>query len=154
MRREGSTDQLVKFALDNGEKLLWPDQDALNIVFNGRWHALHPRWNAQNSLWVWRDWAIEVFGGAQVGEAVSDPAIRHFEGPSVAKPWHYLCPVPHRDTYLDTLAQTPWANEPLRDRTISTRLIARLPPRWRLNTYGRVLRTRSKVRSRLHRTDR
>jgi lipopolysaccharide biosynthesis glycosyltransferase len=151
MRREGSTEQLVKFAVDYGEKLLWPDQDALNAVFNGRWHALHPRWNAQNSLWSWRDWAIEVFGRERVDEAVSDPAIRHFEGPSVAKPWEYLCQVPHRDAYLETLALTPWANEPLQNRTLSTRLIARLPRRWQLDVYGRVVRARSKVRSRLRR---
>ncbi|MBV8159871.1 MAG: glycosyltransferase family 8 protein [Acidimicrobiia bacterium] len=148
MRCEGSTNQLVGFALDYGEKLLWPDQDALNVVFNGRWHPLHPRWNAQNSLWSWHDWAIDVFGRAQVEEAVRDPAIRHFEGPSVAKPWHYLCPVPHRDLYLQTLAETPWANEPLQDRTMSTRLIARLPRRSRLDAYRRLLRARSTLEAR------
>jgi len=148
MRREGSTDQLVEFALGHGEKLLWPDQDALNVVFNGRWHALPPRWNAQNNLWSWREWAIEVFGPRAVEEAVSDPAIRHFEGPTVAKPWHYLCPAPHRDVYLEMLAQTPWADEPLQDRTISTRLIAHLPRPWRLQVYRRVLDARSKVKPR------
>jgi lipopolysaccharide biosynthesis glycosyltransferase len=146
MRSEGSSDQLVKFARDYGEKLLWPDQDALNVVFNRRWHSLHPRWNAQNNLWSWRAGAIELFGAQRVDEAVRDPAIRHFEGPSVAKPWHYLSPVPHRDVYLDTLAQTPWADEPLEDRTISTRLIARLPRRWQLGVYRRVLNARSKAR--------
>jgi lipopolysaccharide biosynthesis glycosyltransferase len=148
MRREGSSAQLVKFARDYGQKLLWPDQDALNVVFSSRWHSLHPRWNAQNNLWSWRTWAIELFGAERVEEAVSDPAIRHFEGPSVAKPWHYLSPVPHRDVYLETLAQTPWADEPLEDRTISTRLIARLPRRWRLDAYRRVVQMRSKLKPR------
>jgi lipopolysaccharide biosynthesis glycosyltransferase len=150
MRREGSSDQLVKFVRDHGEKLLWPDQDALNVVFNGRWHSLHPRWNAQNNLWTWRAWAIELFGAERVDEAVSDPAIRHFEGPNVAKPWHYLSPVPHRDVYLETLAQTPWADEPFEDRTISTRLIARLPRRWQLDVYRRMVDTRSKAKAVFH----
>jgi len=148
MRREGSSDELVKVARDYGQELLWPDQDALNIVFNGRWHPLHPRWNAQNNLWSWRDWAIELFGAERVQEAVRDPAIRHFEGPSVAKPWHYLSPVPHRDVYLETLAQTPWAGEPFEERTLSTRLIARLPQRWRLDVYRRMADARSKLGTR------
>jgi lipopolysaccharide biosynthesis glycosyltransferase len=149
MREERSTQELVQFALKHQAMLTWNDQDALNVVFKDRWHALHPRWNAQNNLWSWRDWAIEVFGVGLAEEAVCAPAIRHFEGPSVAKPWHYLCPVPHRDAYLETLAQTPWADEPLQDRTIATRLIARLPSQWRLGLYRRVLEARSALRARL-----
>lgn len=149
MRSEGSTNALLDYALTNQKALPWNDQDALNVIFNGRWHPVHPRWNAQNNLWSWREWALDVFGATQLDEAISDPGIRHFEGPSVAKPWHYLCPVPHRDEYLATLAQTPWADEPLAERTIATRLIARLPTRWRLEAYGRFLHARSRVRSRL-----
>lgn len=151
MREEQSTAELVNFALQNGRKLVWPDQDALNVVFSGRWHSLHPRWNAQNSLWSWRDWAIDVFGASTVDEAVSDPAIRHFEGPSVAKPWHYLCPAPHRDAYRETLALTPWADEPLQDRTLSTMVVALLPGRWRLDVYRRLVETRSSIRSAVER---
>jgi UDP-glucose:(glucosyl)LPS alpha-1,3-glucosyltransferase len=146
MRAERSTEEIVKFALSQRENLVWPDQDALNVVFNGRWHSLHPKWNAQNSLWSWREWAIEVFGAEAVGEAVSHPAIRHFEGPSVAKPWHFLCPAPHRELYRATLAQTPWAGEPLDDRTAMTRLIALLPRRWQLDVYRRAVAARSSVK--------
>src|SRR5690348_12599353 len=45
MRDEGSTKELVNFAVSNQKMLLWNDQDALNVVFKGRWHSLHPRWN-------------------------------------------------------------------------------------------------------------
>jgi lipopolysaccharide biosynthesis glycosyltransferase len=151
MRREDSSSQLVEAALKHGDDLVWPDQDVLNVVFNGRWHALHPRWNTQNSFWAWRDWAIEVFGVAPLEEAAQEPGIRHFEGPSVAKPWHYLCPMPHRDEYRRILGQTPWVGEPLQDRTISTRLIAQLPPGRQLHVYRRLLDMRAKVRSRLQR---
>lgn len=147
MREERSTVELVKYALDRRDQLVWPDQDALNVVFAGRWHPLHPRWNAQNSLWSWRDWAIDVFGPCTVDEAVDDPAIRHFEGPNVAKPWHYLCPAPHRDVYRKTLALTPWADQPLQDRTLLTRLIALLPGDRRLDLYRRVAEIQSSVQS-------
>ena len=143
MRDQRSTEELVDYAVTNQKMLPWNDQDALNVIFKNRWHALHPRWNAQNSLWSWRDWAIDVFGSGIVDEAVRTPAIRHFEGPSVAKPWHYLCPVPHRDDYLEMLAQTPWAGTPMQDRTASTVAIRLLPRKWRLNVYGRLLELKS-----------
>jgi lipopolysaccharide biosynthesis glycosyltransferase len=143
MRDERSTDELVDYAVRHHKTLTWNDQDALNVVFKGRWHSLHPRWNAQNNLWSWRAWAIDLFGPEVVAEAVSAPAIRHFEGPSVAKPWHYLCPVPHRDAYFEMLRQTPWAGAPMQDRTASTMAIRLLPEKWRLDAYQRVVAVRS-----------
>lgn len=143
MRNEGATAALVDFARRHAHDLLWPDQDALNAVFNRRWRPLHPRWNAQNSLWSWQPWAVEVFGAGPVDEAMTDPAVRHFEGPSVAKPWHYLSPVPHRDAYRTTLARTPWGDEPLRDRTVITRLIAHLPGDRQLDVYRKLVGIRS-----------
>jgi len=143
MRGERSTDELVDYAVRHQKTLTWNDQDALNVIFNERWHALHPRWNAQNNLWSWRDWAMDVFGSEILDDAVSAPAIRHFEGPSVAKPWHYLCPAPHRDLYLQMLTQTPWAGTPMQDRTPSTLAIRLLPRRWRLEVYGRFLRLKA-----------
>ena len=145
LRAEHSTDELVDYAVRHQKMLPWNDQDALNVIFKQRWHALHPRWNAQNSLWSWRDWAIDVFGSAIVDEAVRAPAIRHFEGPSVAKPWHYLCPVPHREDYFNMLAKTPWAGTPMEGRTASTVAIRLLPRRWRLNVYGRLLALKSRL---------
>src|SRR5207248_772617 len=144
MRDERSTDELLSFALRHQKALPWNDQDALNVIFKGRWHSLHPRWNAQNNLWSWRDWAIDVFGQQLVDEAVSAPAIRHFEGPSVAKPWHYLCPAPHRGAYAEMLVQTPWAGTPMEDRTPSTVAIRLLPQKWRLEVYARLLALRSR----------
>jgi lipopolysaccharide biosynthesis glycosyltransferase len=144
MRKEGSTDQLLRYAVDNRAKLLWPDQDALNVVFADRWTRLHPRWNAQNSLWSWSEWAAEVFDEATVREAIAEPSIRHFEGPSLSKPWHYLCPHPWRDQYRTMLASTPWAGTPLEDRTIGTLLIRRLPSRLRLGVYRALVRWRAR----------
>lgn len=145
MRDERSTDDLLDYSLRHQKMLTWNDQDALNVIFKNRWHALHPRWNAQNSLWGWRDWAIDVFGPGPVDEAVSAPAIRHFEGPTVVKPWHYLSPAPHRDIYRKMLAQTPWAATPMQDRTPSTVAIRLLPQRWRLDVYDRLLAVRSRL---------
>ena len=43
-----------------------------------------------------------------VEEARRSPAIRHFEGPSVNKPWHLLCEQPGREHYMRHRAATPW----------------------------------------------
>ena len=40
-RRDGEVDRLLETADRDRDRLLWPDQDALNLVFRDRWHALH-----------------------------------------------------------------------------------------------------------------
>ena len=154
-RREQATDNLVRFVTSR-EGLSWFDQDGLNAVFAGRWKPLHPRWNAMNSLWTWPDLAADIFGKVALHEATSDPGILHFEGPSLSKPWHYLCPHPWRSEYRSTLARTPWAGTPLEDRTLATMLIARLPHDRQLAAYvglnharQRLSGVRSRVATRL-----
>src|SRR5439155_5773186 len=143
MREEPSAARLIRFATERSGLLAWGEQDAMNVVFARRWRSLHPRWNAQNSLWVWSDWAKEVFGAEVLHEATTDPAILHFEGPTLNKPWHYLCEHPWRDVYRDTLARTPWAGTRLEDRTAGTRLIQLLPRRARVPAFVRLQRFRA-----------
>ena len=150
MRAEQSAEQLFKTAADLGERLIWPDQDALNLVFARRWLPLHPRWNTQNSFWAWRQWAVEVFGEALLEEATTDPGIRHFEGPGISKPWHYLCPYPGRKEYRALLAETPWADVPLQDRTAATWFVRMFRGEMRYRAYARLLQARRRARRMLH----
>jgi UDP-glucose/galactose:(glucosyl)LPS alpha-1,2-glucosyl/galactosyltransferase len=143
MRAERSSEQLFKTAVDRRESLVWPDQDALNVVFARRWLSLHPRWNTQNSFWGWRQWAVEVFGQALLEEAMKQPAIRHFEGPGLSKPWHYLCPYPGRKQHRALLAETPWAGIPLEDRTAATWFVRLFRGERRHRAYARLVRARS-----------
>lgn len=72
-----------------------PDQDALNVVVDGDWLPLHPRWNCQTGIMPF----------------ISDPAILHFTGKR--KPWHDRVRWPHRamrSFYRNALAQTPWSD--------------------------------------------
>lgn len=143
MRAERSLERLVRFALDHPRPLVWPDQDVLNAVFRGRWVPLHPRFNAQSSLWHPAGWAVEVFGQEAVDDAKRAPVIRHFEGRGLCKPWHYMCPVPGYKEYRRVLATTPWAHVPIEDRTMATRLIRILPGETQLRAYRRLERWRS-----------
>lgn len=143
MRLENSLDRLLRFARDHRAELVWPDQDVLNAVFSHRWLPLHPRFNAQTSLWGWKDWAVEVFGEEAVREATTMPVIRHFEGRGLCKPWHYMCPAPGHKEYREVLASTPWASTPIEDRTPATRLIRLLPGRLQLRAYHGLERWRA-----------
>jgi lipopolysaccharide biosynthesis glycosyltransferase len=144
MRAEQSSAQLFKAAADLGDNLLWPDQDALNLVFTRRWLPLHPRWNTQNIFWAWRDWAADVFGKTALEEAMRRPGIRHFEGPGLSKPWHYLCPYPGRHQHRALFSETPWAGIPLEDRTAATWFLRLFPAEKRYRAYDRLLQARSR----------
>jgi lipopolysaccharide biosynthesis glycosyltransferase len=137
MRAEHTLEAVLAFVGSRAE-LPWYDQDALNVVFAERWQPLPPRWNAQNSLWYWDEWASDVFGERAVEEAVTNPAIVHFEGPAIVKPWHYLSEHPYTREYLRALATTPWCRTRLLERTRATRVIRRLPRQYRHAAYERL----------------
>lgn len=106
MRRDDCTAALRDYAVQHPD-LVWPDQDALNVVLGARRLPLHPRWNCMNSVLSF-PWSAEVFGPVAAAEARQHPAIRHFEGPSINKPWHLLCSHDMRDLYREHRRQTPW----------------------------------------------
>ena len=143
-RHTDVTDRLVAFARTEGERLVFPDQDALNVVLADDRAVLHPRWNCQNSLFFSPE-AADVFGADVVQAACADPAIVHFEGPALAKPWHYLSPHPHRAAYLRHRAATPWPHGAIEGRTLTNRLLRKLPHRMMLRALARQARRRSEA---------
>jgi lipopolysaccharide biosynthesis glycosyltransferase len=116
MRSEGCSAALARHAREHAEALLWPDQDTLNMVLGRRRLALHPKWNCMNAVLDF-PWSKEVFGSRAVEEARRSPGIRHFEGPSINKPWHYLCERADRELYLEHRRRTPWPDVKLTGRT-------------------------------------
>lgn len=131
MRRDGCTDAVLDWAGQAGE-LTWPEQDALNVVLGEKRLPLHPRWNCMNSVLNF-PWSVYVFGSAAVEEARSSPAIRHFEGPSANKPWHYLSDWDSQRLYLRHRDKTPWPQVDWEGRTPATVL----------RRYARSLRRRA-----------
>jgi lipopolysaccharide biosynthesis glycosyltransferase len=108
MRRTDTTAALRGYALTAPKNLIaWGDQDALNVVLHDKRLRLHPRWNFMNAVAAFPE-AEELFGSDAVREAKDNPAIRHFEGPSANKPWHYLCGREMRELYLGHRQRTPW----------------------------------------------
>lgn len=116
MRADGSQPRLLDYATAHASELAWPDQDTLNAVLGPGRIALHPRWNCMNSVLLF-PWAADVFGADAVAEARARPAIRHFEGPTVNKPWHYGTESPMREIYFEHRRRTPWPEVPIEGRT-------------------------------------
>jgi lipopolysaccharide biosynthesis glycosyltransferase len=107
MRQDRCTEARVDYGVSNADGLVLRDQDALNAVLGRRRLALPPRWNCMNSFFVY-PWSADVFDADALEEAKRNPAIRHFEGPGVSKPWHYLCEHDSRELYARHRGQTPW----------------------------------------------
>lgn len=128
MRREDSVRQLYEHANRYRGVSVWPDQDSLNFVFQNRALIIHPRWNCQNSFFVWPQ-AAEVFGPETLAEATTGPAILHFEGPPATKPWHYLSRHPYRDRYWHHLARTPFCPSRPEGRSVRNILTRHIPPK-------------------------
>ena len=107
MRRNGCSEALRAWTLANRERMWFADQDPLNVVLGERRVPLHPRWNCMNAMFVFPS-GRDIFGVETLEEARRRPAIRHFEGPSINKPWHYLCDHDMRELYFRHRRQTPW----------------------------------------------
>ncbi|MCU1427040.1 MAG: LPS:glycosyltransferase [Actinomycetia bacterium] len=146
MRAGDCTARIVRFARE--ETLLWPDQDALNVVLGGNCVHLHPRWNCMNSLFLFPQ-ARAIFGPEVVRAACAEPAIVHFEGPELAKPWHYLSKHPYRHAYLAHRAATPWPDVEIEGRTLRNRVLRPLPTPAALAVLGKWLRLRAAADQRL-----
>src|SRR5205814_315764 len=132
MRRDQCRQRLLDYARGHPPNS-GPDQDALSALFSDRHVPLHPRWNAQTTLWDLRVDELP-FAATEVREARVSPAIVHFIGPY--KPWHYLCTHPYRHRYFEHLAATPWPRPELEGRTIVNRVLRHLPPVWGLRWYS------------------
>lgn len=142
LRAEQATSELLRTVRTRSSELAMPDQDALNLVFEGRWHRLHPQWNAQYKLWEDPAAAEEYFGAA-AAQARTAPAILHFEGPSVCKPWHALNVHPWRRVWWETLRRTPYAATRPEDAGVATTALRMLPRPLRFRGYFKLVAWRA-----------
>lgn len=101
------TEALLAFGRSRAGQLNWPDQDALNHVLRDAWRRLPERYNAQNGMWFMPN-RRDYFSAAQLKEATMHPAIVHFEGPHIVKPWGAYCKNPYRRRYFELRSRTPW----------------------------------------------
>ncbi|PFH10911.1 UDP-glucose:(glucosyl)LPS alpha-1,3-glucosyltransferase [Collimonas sp. PA-H2] len=89
----------VKAILGASKKFSFPDQDALNIVLDGRVKIVPPKFN----------WMYDLFGETSSGKKIAKEALFiHFVGR--LKPWHNWCCNPENQLFLKYKAISPWAD--------------------------------------------
>lgn len=107
LRSEGASRKVIRFARDNPDLLVLPEQDAMNAVLAGRRLELEPRWNSMHGVARF-EWSEELFGAEARTEAIENPAIRHFEGSGPNKPWHPEAAAEDLELYERYRRHTPW----------------------------------------------
>ncbi len=113
-RRSNILSTGLEFARTHPERIKHWDQDVLNSLLEGHWLPLDWRWNALPHLWLNPDYADPDRPHADQAQATRErPAVIHFAGSGVAKPWNHRCSHPWRQQYRALQQQTPWAHIPL-----------------------------------------
>ena len=102
---EDITQQTLDALLTSKTDMRFNDQDALNIVLNGRARYVSPRWNYLYDLI--HDLNVSKFAMRPVGKAV----FIHFAG--AVKPWTEWSGHDARHLFRNYLALSPWADMPL-----------------------------------------
>ena len=106
-RQDNLMAKVFRYVKEHSDRIYFPDQDALNVLMQGKWLHLHPRWNVQSSMFKMcykRKQRCTV--PRDIIEAVKNPAIIHYT--EAIKSWHYECLVPYVEEYYKYLAMTPW----------------------------------------------
>ncbi len=130
-RREG-TDKTA-LALLREKKLQWGDQDALNVVAQGRWREVPRRWNLQTIDAEERGLAWAMYR-SEVEDAVAKPAMVHYTGP--VKPWAGRTDHPFAAQWFATLERSSWAGFGPEDVTVVTRARRRIARAAQVLRYG------------------
>lgn len=89
---------IYTFLENNSSNLEFPDQDALNIVLQGKWLPLPQKWNVLS-------WYFEQHS-EEVKTEITNPAIIHFTG--LKKPWNRTSQHPFKKEYWTYQIATPW----------------------------------------------
>lgn len=114
-RHEKIAEKGFQFVRSNPDKIKHWDQDVLNYLFEDRCLIVAERWNACPHLWglnpLWQPENGQF--SAMETEARDHPAIVHFAGSGLAKPWTYGCRHAWTQPYLEVRHRTPWGKFPL-----------------------------------------
>jgi lipopolysaccharide biosynthesis glycosyltransferase len=111
-RRERIGDRILDYVRANPERLIDPDQDALNACLYDRRLSLGYGWNVI-SPFFYDDHPLRIPASDRI-TAMRDARIIHFNGAS--KPWSYLCRHPRKDEYYAYLKDTEWGSFQPSDR--------------------------------------
>lgn len=108
-RRDNLVNRIFAFIAENGEKLVFHDQDALNVVLQGDIALQDRRWNLQVVLYSRFARRVLPVDHRDSKTARRDPAIVHFS--TGQKPWTFRAWVRKRALYFRFLDKTAWRRD-------------------------------------------
>lgn len=112
-RELGIGQRSLDFAFQHIDQCRRRDQDALNVIAQGDWLSLDPKWNFQSGEVC--ETYDEVIRFKRISWRMRDTIkVVHFT--SHSKPWHYLNYHPMKREYLRYRQRTPWPLEHFDDR--------------------------------------
>ncbi|MDB4886104.1 MAG: hypothetical protein JWN79_1542 [Gemmatimonadetes bacterium] len=125
-RADGLAPRVLAFVRRKAHAIEFVDQCGLNGVIDGRWLALHPRFNVQSDFHDVPYVEGEAgFSARDMAEALDAPVIVHFTGNS--KPWQLLNAHPYKREYWRHLRATPF-RQLLPDGTTPANVVRRFLP--------------------------
>lgn len=106
-RDNGIKEKLVDYIFNNPEKCLYPDQDALNVILEGKIFFLDYKYNFQSLMWVNKDELLlhkDKWNNIQM--AFENPIIIHYT--AGLKPWFLEYDGMFKDYFLRYKILSPW----------------------------------------------
>ena len=100
-RAEKIPEQLLRYSQQHAKELLWPDQDAINVVCQAHKKLLPERYNVMGYLYK-PDLFLKHPRMQEIRQETNKTVIRHFHA------WKKNFFVPHRSEYLYLITQSPW----------------------------------------------
>lgn len=100
-REENLFEKLLDFSQEHAAELLWPDQDAINVICQKHKKILPERYNVMGYLYK-PDLFLKSPRFSQIKQETRQPVIRHFHA------WNKNFFVPHRREYLALIKNSPW----------------------------------------------
>lgn len=104
-REHGILEQCVSTFHRERARIVYDDQDMLNLVLRGKVRYLAPRYNCTLSYYKTECYPQLRYGWEGLLPEIEDPVIIHFIGPH--KPWRLRCNHPLEDEYFHYLRFTP-----------------------------------------------
>lgn len=101
--------KLIDFIYENPETCLFPDQDAMNIILNGKVIFLDYKYNYQELFYWDRNLLClhkSKWGKLKYNEAGIPPTIVHYSTSS--KPWNKGCKHPLQNLFIKYKELSPW----------------------------------------------
>lgn len=104
-REERFTEKSLKYLQEHPDRIVFHDQDILNVIAQDKWKRISFKWNLLISFYNFKP-AVEPELKGELYQAMKDSRIVHFSGG--VKPWMAWEKHPYHKSYYKYLALTPW----------------------------------------------